>query len=57
MCIKMEAHEEILSSEVLSKLEAQNSRIVGESRANKLEKDTQRNWDIFYKRLLYLKSL
>ena len=31
-------------------LEKQNSRIVSEFQANKLEREAQKNWDLFYKR-------
>ena len=31
-------------------LEKQNSRIVSEFQASKLEREAQRNWDLFYKR-------
>ena len=31
-------------------LEKQNSRLVTEFKANKLEADAQKNWDLFYKR-------
>lgn len=40
----------ILSSEEANMLEKQNSRLVTEFRANQLEKDACRNWDLFYKR-------
>lgn len=39
-----------LSSEELVKLEEQNKRLVPEFKANKLEIDAQRHWDLFYKR-------
>ncbi|KAK7870219.1 hypothetical protein R5R35_003489 [Gryllus longicercus] len=39
-----------LSPEDKVKLEKQNSRIVSEFQANKLEKDAMKNWDLFYKR-------
>lgn len=32
------------------KMLAQNSRLVSEYQANKLEQETQKNWDLFYKR-------
>lgn len=39
-----------LSDEEKQRLEAQNSRLISESKAARLEKDAQRHWDIFYKR-------
>ncbi|XP_022227009.2 tRNA N(3)-methylcytidine methyltransferase METTL6 [Drosophila obscura] len=39
-----------LSAEEKQKLEEQNKRLVPEFRANKLEVEAQRHWDIFYKR-------
>lgn len=40
----------ILSEEETELLERQNSRIVTEFKANQLEKDARKNWDLFYKR-------
>lgn len=40
----------VLSSEETELLERQNSRLVTEFKANQLEKDARRNWDLFYKR-------
>lgn len=39
-----------LTEEMRLMLEKQNSRMVTEFKANKLEKDAQKNWDLFYKR-------
>ena len=39
-----------LTTEELELLEKQNSRIVPEFKANKLELEAQKNWDLFYKR-------
>jgi len=39
-----------LTEEMKSMLEKQNSRIVSDFNAQKLEKDAQKNWDLFYKR-------
>ncbi|XP_034653196.1 tRNA N(3)-methylcytidine methyltransferase METTL6 [Drosophila subobscura] len=39
-----------LTAEEKQKLEEQNKRLVPEFKANKLEVDAQRHWDIFYKR-------
>ncbi|XP_064540294.1 tRNA N(3)-methylcytidine methyltransferase METTL6 [Drosophila montana] len=39
-----------LSAAELVKLEEQNKRLVPEFKANKLEIDAQRHWDLFYKR-------
>ena len=39
-----------LTAEELELLEKQNSRIVPEFKANKLELEAQKNWDLFYKR-------
>lgn len=39
-----------LTEEMRLVLEKQNSRMVTEFKAEKLEKEAQRNWDIFYKR-------
>lgn len=39
-----------LTEEERARLEAQNSRIVPEFKADKLEKESKRNWDLFYKR-------
>lgn len=38
------------SAEEKELLEKQNSRLVNEFKANQLEKDARRNWDLFYKR-------
>ncbi|XP_031638391.1 tRNA N(3)-methylcytidine methyltransferase METTL6 [Contarinia nasturtii] len=40
----------VLSAEESEMLERQNSRLVNEFKANQLEKDALRNWDLFYKR-------
>lgn len=34
----------------IDKMKAQDSRLVSEFRANQLEKDTKKYWDLFYKR-------
>lgn len=34
----------------IEKMQSQNSRLVTEYQANKLEKEAQKNWDLFYKR-------
>lgn len=39
-----------LTEEERDKLESQNSRIISDFRANRLELDCRRNWDLFYKR-------
>lgn len=39
-----------LTPEEIEKMNAQNSRLVSEFRANKLEKEAQKHWDLFYKR-------
>lgn len=39
-----------LTEEIQAMLEKQNSRIVSEFKALKLEKEAQKNWDLFYKR-------
>ncbi|KAL7037126.1 hypothetical protein ACKWTF_009087 [Chironomus riparius] len=39
-----------LTKEMQDMLEKQNSRIVSDFKAQKLEKDAQKNWDLFYKR-------
>jgi len=39
-----------LTEKELELLEKQNSRIVPEFKANKLEREAQKNWDLFYKR-------
>ena len=39
-----------LSEDDKLKLSKQNSRMVTEFKANKLELEAQRNWDLFYKR-------
>lgn len=39
-----------LSADEIVKLEEQNKRMVPEFKANKLEIDAQRHWDLFYKR-------
>lgn len=39
-----------LTEEMKHMLEKQNSRIVSDFKAQKLEKDAQKNWDLFYKR-------
>ncbi|XP_003487297.1 tRNA N(3)-methylcytidine methyltransferase METTL6 isoform X1 [Bombus impatiens] len=39
-----------LTQEEIEKMQAQNSRLVSEFRANQLEKDAKKHWDLFYKR-------
>lgn len=39
-----------LTSLEIEKLDAQNSRMISEFRANQLEKDAKKYWDLFYKR-------
>ncbi|EFN77703.1 Methyltransferase-like protein 6 [Harpegnathos saltator] len=39
-----------LTAEEIDKMEAQNSRLVSAFRANQLEKDAKKHWDLFYKR-------
>lgn len=39
-----------LTPEEIDKMKAQDSRLVSEFRANQLEKDTKKYWDLFYKR-------
>ncbi|XP_076620835.1 tRNA N(3)-cytidine methyltransferase METTL6 [Colletes latitarsis] len=39
-----------LTSEEIERMETQNSRLVSEFRANQLEKDAKKYWDLFYKR-------
>ncbi|XP_053601938.1 tRNA N(3)-methylcytidine methyltransferase METTL6 [Plodia interpunctella] len=39
-----------LTDEEKQRLESQNSRLIPESKAAKLEKEAKRHWDIFYKR-------
>ena len=39
-----------LTDEQKAQLDRQNSRIVSEFEASKLEREAQRNWDLFYKR-------
>ncbi|KAG7197256.1 hypothetical protein KM043_018379 [Ampulex compressa] len=39
-----------LTVEEIEKMKAQNSRLVSEFRANQLEKDAKKHWDLFYKR-------
>lgn len=39
-----------LTDEDKQRLEAQNSRLIPEAKAARLEKDAKRHWDIFYKR-------
>ncbi|XP_076238198.1 tRNA N(3)-cytidine methyltransferase METTL6 [Calliopsis andreniformis] len=39
-----------LTKEEIEKMRAQDSRLVSEFRANQLEKDARKHWDIFYKR-------
>jgi len=40
----------LYSDQEVSNLEKQNSRLVPEFQANKLETDARKNWDLFYKR-------
>ncbi|EFN74025.1 Methyltransferase-like protein 6 [Camponotus floridanus] len=39
-----------LTSEEIDRMKAQNSRLVSEFRANQLERDAKKHWDLFYKR-------
>ncbi|KAL6263885.1 hypothetical protein P5V15_003966 [Pogonomyrmex californicus] len=39
-----------LTPEEIDKMKAQDSRLVSEFRANQLEKDAKKHWDLFYKR-------
>lgn len=39
-----------LTAEEIEKMHIQNSRLVSEFRANQLEKDAKKHWDLFYKR-------
>ncbi|CAL7939853.1 unnamed protein product [Xylocopa violacea] len=39
-----------LTREEIERMQAQNSRLVSEFRANQLEKDARKHWDLFYKR-------
>lgn len=39
-----------LTSEEIDRMKAQDSRLVSEFRANQLEKDAKKHWDLFYKR-------
>ncbi|XP_015173879.1 PREDICTED: methyltransferase-like protein 6 [Polistes dominula] len=39
-----------LTKEEIERIKAQNSRLVSEFRANQLEKDAKKHWDLFYKR-------
>ncbi|XP_076763034.1 tRNA N(3)-cytidine methyltransferase METTL6 [Xylocopa sonorina] len=39
-----------LTREEIERMQAQNSRLVSEYRANQLEKDAKKHWDLFYKR-------
>ncbi|XP_032664804.1 tRNA N(3)-methylcytidine methyltransferase METTL6 [Odontomachus brunneus] len=39
-----------LTAEEIDKMKAQDSRLVSEFRANQLEKDAKKHWDLFYKR-------
>lgn len=39
-----------LTEEERDKLDSQNSRLISDFQANKLELDCRRNWDLFYKR-------
>ncbi|XP_076283141.1 tRNA N(3)-cytidine methyltransferase METTL6 isoform X1 [Lasioglossum baleicum] len=39
-----------LTAEEIEKMHTQNSRLVSEFRANQLEKDAKKHWDLFYKR-------
>ncbi|XP_066584230.1 tRNA N(3)-methylcytidine methyltransferase METTL6 [Prorops nasuta] len=39
-----------LGSDEIEKMHMQNSRMVSEFRANQLEKDAKKHWDLFYKR-------
>ena len=42
--------EKRLTPQEIEKMRVQNSRLVSEFRANQLEKDAQKFWDLFYKR-------
>lgn len=39
-----------LTQEEIDKMKAQNSRMVSEFRANQLEREAKKHWDLFYKR-------
>lgn len=39
-----------LTPEEIDRMKAQNSRLVSEFRANQLERDAKKHWDLFYKR-------
>lgn len=39
-----------LTAEEIDKIKAQDSRLVSQFRANQLEKDAKKHWDLFYKR-------
>lgn len=39
-----------LTSEEIDRMKAQDSRLVSQFRANQLEKDAKKHWDLFYKR-------
>lgn len=39
-----------LTAEEIDKMKAQDSRLVSEFRANQLEKNAKKHWDLFYKR-------
>lgn len=39
-----------LTPEEIDRMRAQNSRLVSEFRANQLERDAKKHWDLFYKR-------
>ena len=39
-----------LTQEEMAKMRAQNSRLVSEFRANQLEREAKKHWDLFYKR-------
>lgn len=40
----------VLTAEEVEKMQAQDSRLVSEFRANQIERDVKKNWDLFYKR-------
>ncbi|XP_033208310.1 tRNA N(3)-methylcytidine methyltransferase METTL6 isoform X2 [Belonocnema kinseyi] len=42
--------EKHLTPEEIEKMRVQNSRLVSEFKANQLERDAQKHWDLFYKR-------
>lgn len=47
---KVEHVAKRLTSEEIDRMRAQDSRLVSEFRANQLERDAKKHWDLFYKR-------